>query len=474
MGNTHSEAPAQRDRELPLQTVEVHQKDREDEKTGRRANLSSKEEQQRVAVSVTFGPACVTDTQPDRKLTSLVSASDPRDTAAAILDQWVKPNQGKKRKIAKAQKWTSGQATAQEAADNSMGERRQSSVGAHLPGVGDGRVIAIPALAPSHQAKKLPSQHQPHPSVGGREKTNVAASVLGNTPQHGGHQEPGEEGGPTGGAGPSRQQEAPAPWCQDSRISPGLTGDGQRIRLVLELRISPSSPPIEAKPGSRELGDAAPGQDGMVAAATGSKKKLPFYEQLLASLKNQTQKQKGTKPQRQGQAREEASPPKPAKGHCPLEGSITSVKPLPLTIPQAQAQAQAQAEPPQLPLLPSPSSFHFQAPQQTAKGKSDPKVLQRFQPQAQQQLPCLPVTELELEWSSRAGPVHQPHPWAHRYGGLQPPTTPGARDRDQDGTVLAEAAATSPCPTLQQAPGFSPFTILWPPATTTPCATPAA
>ncbi|GCC39012.1 hypothetical protein chiPu_0023345 [Chiloscyllium punctatum] len=589
MGNTHSEAPAQRDRELPPQTVEVHRKDREDEKTGRRSNLSSKEEQQRVAVSVTFGPACVTDPQPDRELTTPVSASGPRDTAAAILDQRVKPNQGKKRKIAKARKWTSGQGTAQEAADKSMGERRQPSVGAHLPGAGDGRVIAVPGLAPSHQAKELPSQHQPQPSVGGREKANVAASALGTTPQHGGHQEPGEgtahslplpgrstvtakagsraqftcsllapQGKPVPGEGqaasekesparprahprpqeasmdakaeglgctdnaqggkgrPSetelchssgkvgeravgqaglplrtpeagrrecmRQQEAPvacpgeeggagldsskrgpdqgrvaAPRAYTPQLSiqplhlergapleelglagsrkplpPGAKtagshraspGTGSGYAPMLELRISPGSPPTEAKPGSRELGDAAPGQDGMVAAATGSKKKLPFYEQLLASLKNQTQKQKGAKPQRQGQAREEASPPKPAKGHCPLEGPITSAKPLPLTIPQAQAQV----EPSQPPLLPSPSSFHFEAPQQTAKGNSDPKVLQRVQPQAQQLLPVF-----QFQSGNRNGAQEQarafsltPGPAGAAASSPQPPQGPG-------------------------------------------------
>eukprot|EP00061_Rhincodon_typus_P003454 g20119.t1 len=130
MGNTHSEAPAQRERELPLQTVEVLRKDRDDEKPSRRSNLSSKEEQQRVAASMAFRPSSLTDPQPDR---------GPQGAATAISDPRVKPNQGKKRKIAKARKWTPGQAMPQEAVDKPMSERLHSSIRVYSPGPGEGR-----------------------------------------------------------------------------------------------------------------------------------------------------------------------------------------------------------------------------------------------------------------------------------------------------------------------------------------------
>ncbi|GCB66826.1 hypothetical protein scyTo_0000645 [Scyliorhinus torazame] len=195
---------------------------------------------------------------------------------------------------------------------------------------------------------------------------------------------------------------------QEKYGAPAGISYAEALKQVPLLRISQDArcPANEAKEeveafdpnGTKELGDVAPTQDGGSAAL---KKKLPFYEQLIASLKSQTQKQKGLKPLRQILTQEELSQSKPGKnGGTPEAPAVLQVSPEPLLLPGSQTQTPAGS--PQPLQLPSPASFQFEAPDHSARTKADPKFVQWFQQQQQQ-----PIFQFQSKLGPRPGPQEQ-------------------------------------------------------------------
>ncbi|XP_038642214.1 proline-rich protein 36-like [Scyliorhinus canicula] len=195
---------------------------------------------------------------------------------------------------------------------------------------------------------------------------------------------------------------------QEKYGAPAGISYAEALKQVPLMRISQDArcPANEAKEeaealdpnGTKELGDVAPTQDSGSAAM---KKKLPFYEQLIASLKSQTQKQKGLKPLRQTLTQEELSQSKPGKNGGTLEApAVLRVSPEPLLLPGSQTQTPAGS--PQPPQLPSPASFQFEAPDHSARTKADPKFVQWFQQQQQQ-----PIFQFQSKLGPRPGPQEQ-------------------------------------------------------------------
>ncbi|XP_051900032.1 proline-rich protein 36-like [Pristis pectinata] len=174
MGNTHSEGAVQREREA----VEVLRKDREDEKAGWRSN-PGKDEQPRAPPALACGLEPGVDSQaregdanPQRGF-----SDDPAPALGTAADAKVKPSQGKKRKIAKARKWASGQVAFQEpVVDKPVGERLQplgragqGRASSSKPGVDPLRAVPPPGfLQQGREAGPDCQPGSPRPGAGSR------------------------------------------------------------------------------------------------------------------------------------------------------------------------------------------------------------------------------------------------------------------------------------------------------------------
>lgn len=114
-----------------------------------------------------------------------------------------------------------------------------------------------------------------------------------------------------------------------------------------------------ARPETKEAGEARQAHDHASAAG---KKKLPFYEQLIASLKSQAQRQKGVRPQRAAPAQEGACPCVPGKAEAETEAEeearpVALATPEPLLLP---SPGPSDPGPAPFPRPPSRSTFQFE------------------------------------------------------------------------------------------------------------------